>query len=308
MHGDTDYKRPAAIWRNTLTIVTGGEALVAAGGVFNGYGRLHGLNVCAASPGHRVRWIADAPHNGRGGYSLGAPSATYGIFYITTDQGHVVAIADPAVAPPAGVRCSQVLMAVASCAVLGFSLVYAPAVLADVALTDGAYVRDCATSLLSRTAACLSRRRADTSTCCRPETGEAATMKVCLEFASIVLASSAAFAQQAKPAPGATGTTRGVASAVRFATTAELPAPGGQVQTYRLALGDVKVSGSKRVQVPPTGFYVATLVTNDVISVEGGQRVLRHTGEFPRRPQDSRWYWSHRARTTRCCLKCSGSS
>jgi hypothetical protein len=50
-------------------------------------------------------------------------------------------------------------------------------------------------------------------------------MKVCLGFASIVLASSAAFAQQAEPAPGAAGTTRGVASAVRFATTAELPAP-----------------------------------------------------------------------------------
>ena len=138
VHGDTDYKRPAAIWRNTLAIVTGGEALVAAGGVFNGYGRMHGLNLCAASPSHRVRWIADVPHNGGGGYSLGAPSATHGIFYITTDQGHVVAIADPAVAPPAGVRCSQVLTAVANCAALGFSLVYAPAVLADVALTDGA--------------------------------------------------------------------------------------------------------------------------------------------------------------------------
>jgi hypothetical protein len=104
-------------------------------------------------------------------------------------------------------------------------------------------------------------------------------MKVCLGFASIVLASSAAFAQQAEPAPGAAGTTRGVASAVRFATTVELPAPGGQAQTYRLALGDIKVSGSKRVQVPPSGFYVATLVTNDVISVEGDQRVLRHTGD-----------------------------
>jgi hypothetical protein len=45
------------------------------------------------------------------------------------------------------------------------------------------------------------------------------------------------------------------------------------------ALGDIKVSGSKRVQVPPSGFYVATLVTNDVISVEGDQRVLRHTGD-----------------------------
>ena len=133
-------------------------------------------------------------------------------------------------------------------------------------------------------------------------------MKVCLGFASIVLASSAAFAQQAGPAPGAAGTTRGVASAVRFATTAELPAPGGQVQTYRLALGDVKVSGSKRVQVPPSGFYVATLVTNDVISVEGDQRCCATPATLGWCPQDSRWCWSRRARTTRCCLKCSGSS
>ena len=77
-------------------------------------------------------------------------------------------------------------------------------------------------------------------------------MKACLGFASIVLASSAAFAQQAEPVPGAAATTRGFASAVRFATTAELPASGGQTQTYRLALGDIKASGRKRVQVPPS--------------------------------------------------------
>ncbi len=104
-------------------------------------------------------------------------------------------------------------------------------------------------------------------------------MKVCLGFALTVLASSAAFAQQAEPAPGAAATTRGVASAVRFATTAELRAPGGQTQTYRLALGDLKASGRTLVQVPPSGFYIATLVTNDVISIEGDQRVLRHTGD-----------------------------
>jgi hypothetical protein len=133
-------------------------------------------------------------------------------------------------------------------------------------------------------------------------------MKVCLGLASIVLASSAAVAQLAELALGAAGTTRGVSSAVRFATTAELPAPGGQVQTYRLALGDIKVSGSKRVQVPASGFYVATLVTNDVISIEGDQRVLRHTGDSWAVPAGSHWCWSHRARTTRCCLKCSASS
>jgi hypothetical protein len=104
-------------------------------------------------------------------------------------------------------------------------------------------------------------------------------MKVCLAFASVVLASSAVSAQQAEPAPGAPRTTHGVASAVRFATTAELPAPGGQVKTYRLSLGDIKASGRKSVQFPPSGFYVATLVTNDVISIEGDQRVPRHTGD-----------------------------
>jgi hypothetical protein len=46
-----------------------------------------------------------------------------------------------------------------------------------------------------------------------------------------------------------------------------------------LALGDIKANGRKRVQVPPSGFYIATLVTNDVISIEGDQRVLRHTGD-----------------------------
>jgi hypothetical protein len=104
-------------------------------------------------------------------------------------------------------------------------------------------------------------------------------MKVFLGFASIVLASSAAFSQQLEPTPRAGGTTRGVASTVRFATTAELPAPGGQAQRYRLALGDIKVSGTKRVQIPPNGFYIATLVTNDIVSVTGDQRVLRHTGD-----------------------------
>ncbi len=105
-------------------------------------------------------------------------------------------------------------------------------------------------------------------------------MKVCLGFASIVIASSAAFAQQAERAPGAAGTTRGVASAVRFATTAELPTPVVKRRRTDWRSATSRVSGSKRVEVLPSGFYVATLVTNDVISVEGDQRVLRHTGEL----------------------------
>jgi len=136
VHGDTDYKRPGAAWGDVLAITTGGEALVTSTGVFAGYGRLHALNVCA-SPSKRVRWISDVPNSSGGGYSLGAPTVTRGIFYIGTDMGHVVALADPTRAPPLGARCSQVLTPLASCVSLGFSVVWAPAVLADVALPDG---------------------------------------------------------------------------------------------------------------------------------------------------------------------------
>lgn len=137
VHGDTDYKRPGAAWGDVLAITTGGEALVTSTGVFAGYGRLHALNVCTNSAARRVRWISDVPSNSGGGYSLGSPTVTRGIFYIGTDLGHVVALADPTRAPPLGARCSQVLTSLANCVLLGFSVVWAPAVLADVALNDG---------------------------------------------------------------------------------------------------------------------------------------------------------------------------
>ena len=137
VHGDTDYKRPGAAWGDVLAITTGGEALVTSTGVLAGYGRLHALNVCTTSASKRVRWISDVPNSSGGGYSLGAPTVTRGIFYLGTDMGHVVALADPTRAPPLGARCSQVLTPLASCVSLGFSVVWAPAVLADVALPDG---------------------------------------------------------------------------------------------------------------------------------------------------------------------------
>jgi PQQ-like domain len=107
------------------------------GGVSVGYGLLHGLNACTPLATHRVRWISDVPNNSHSGYGLGAPTVTRGIFYITTDAGHVVALADPARAPSVGVRCSQVLIPNAFCTALGYRLVPVPAVLADVALPDG---------------------------------------------------------------------------------------------------------------------------------------------------------------------------
>jgi hypothetical protein len=65
-----------------------------------------------------------------------------------------------------------------------------------------------------------------------------------------------------------------VEASARFAATAALPEQGGQAQTFQFAR-----SGRKRVEIPPSGFYIATLVTNDLISIEGDQRVLRHTGD-----------------------------
>jgi outer membrane protein assembly factor BamB len=137
-HGDTDYKRPGAAWGDVLIITTGGESLTRAGGVSDGYGRLHALNACA-SPSERVRWILDVPTattGPGGGYSLGSPSVTGGIVYVGTGGGHVVAIADPSVAPLAGVRCSNVQYSAAQCHAAGYQLVPIPAVLANVAV-DG---------------------------------------------------------------------------------------------------------------------------------------------------------------------------
>jgi outer membrane protein assembly factor BamB len=136
-HGDTDYKRPGAAWGDVLVINTGGEALPQSG-VGAGYGRLHALNACATSEAERVRWIADVPNASGSGYSIGAPTVSRGIFYVTTDLGHVIALADPATGvAPAGYRCSNVDFTLATCAGMGFSVVPAPAVLADVALPDG---------------------------------------------------------------------------------------------------------------------------------------------------------------------------
>jgi PQQ-like domain len=75
------------------------------------------------------------PNASGGTYSLGAPTVTRGIVYIGTDQGHLVAIADPSVAPAAGWRCSNTDVPTASCVASGFTLVPQPAVPANIALT-----------------------------------------------------------------------------------------------------------------------------------------------------------------------------
>src|SRR6266568_525703 len=147
-HNDTDYKQPGAVWGDVLVISTGGwDVDVFPGyGVGYGYTKLHALETCA-NRSNRVRWIRrvpDAVSAGQDGYPLGAPTVTGGIVYVTTNRGHLVAIADPSVFPPDGYQCSFDIYNPVSlpsdwqtrCVQNGYQIVPVPAVLDNVALPD----------------------------------------------------------------------------------------------------------------------------------------------------------------------------
>jgi outer membrane protein assembly factor BamB len=136
VHGDTDYKRPGAAWGNVYVGVVGG--LDTTTNLSGGYTQLHALNVCAPE-NRRVRWIKDVPATGGGGYPLGPPTISHGIVYVGTNEGHLVVIADPKVAPPSGWRCSDPNVPLPTCAILGalgsvVRLVPDPVILKDIAL------------------------------------------------------------------------------------------------------------------------------------------------------------------------------
>lgn len=144
-HGDTDYKQPGAVWGHVVIMKVGGWGLTTPGGFNAGYSLLHALNACADEH-HRVRWILDVPDTVAGdGYSIGTPTVTRGVIYVTTSSGHVVAVADTKVRPPTGYRCTDEFINPASsgsgwksvCTSQGYQVVPSPRVLADVALPDG---------------------------------------------------------------------------------------------------------------------------------------------------------------------------
>lgn len=140
VHGDTDYKRPGAAWGDVYVAVVGG--LDTTTDLAAGYTRLHALNVCAPE-NRRVRWIKDVPDTGGFGYPLGPPVITRGVVYVGTNQGHLIAIADPSVAPPVGWRCSDPDVPTGICAILGIlgsvtRLVPDPVILNDIALPGAA--------------------------------------------------------------------------------------------------------------------------------------------------------------------------
>jgi outer membrane protein assembly factor BamB len=133
-HGDSRYMRGGAAWGDVYIAMNGGLNLTTSG-VTGGYHRLHAFNVCAA-PANRLRWLIDVPNSTPGAtYGLGNPTVTRGIVYVGTDQGHLVAIADPSVAPAVGNRCSNPDVSSANCVIMGYTLVPQPKVLANVTLS-----------------------------------------------------------------------------------------------------------------------------------------------------------------------------
>jgi hypothetical protein len=133
-----------AVWEDVIIVKAGGEALVTDG-VTPGYSRLHALEACVKDYRRRVRWIADLPipfQFSTSDFAIGAPTVTGGIVYVTTQHGHVIAIADPTKAPSVGVECSNPAFAIGfganPCTDNNYTIVPVPAILADVELWDKA--------------------------------------------------------------------------------------------------------------------------------------------------------------------------
>jgi len=107
VHGDYDHKRPGATWGDVYIGVMGGWQGISDPNA--GYTQLHALNVCATDA-QRVRWIKDIPGSSpQGGtYPLGPPTvAVDGMIFVATNQGHIVAVADPTLQPAIGYRCED---------------------------------------------------------------------------------------------------------------------------------------------------------------------------------------------------------
>jgi outer membrane protein assembly factor BamB len=148
IHGNSDYKHPGAAWNDVFIVTAGGEGLTAADGINDGYGKLQALNACEVTEANRVRWIVDIPNadlkgSGGPGYAIGTPTVTGGIVFIGTNQGHLVALADPSVWPASGSRCSNVRYATADdCLKNDYVLIPVPAILANVTLPDAGNISE----------------------------------------------------------------------------------------------------------------------------------------------------------------------
>jgi outer membrane protein assembly factor BamB len=136
-HGDIRYLVPGAAQRDNYVTMTGGEEVVAD--VSKGFGRLHSINACFGN----VRWLKNIPGVSPGAdYQLGPPSISNGIIYVGTQQGRLIAIADPSVYPTANSICTDPDFDLADCVANGGDIVKDPIVLKDLNIGRGSMMRN----------------------------------------------------------------------------------------------------------------------------------------------------------------------
>jgi hypothetical protein len=94
--------------------------------------------------------------------------------------------------------------------------------------------------------------------------------------AFVALFSTAAAAQPADAGQGGAGKGR-VTAQTRFAT--DIPALSATASPLRLALGNLFLAGGQTIEVPGGDYYVATLVSSDLVTSIDGQETTRHSGD-----------------------------
>lgn len=135
-HGDIRYHRAGAAWNDIYFSMSGGPQILDTSdplSTFQGYRHLHAFDVCAGEGG-RVRWVAlleafTNPVTNTQNWALGPPTVTEGIVYVGTNQGFLLAIADPSVWPSQGARCTLPTLSSTDCGPAGFQMVANPTVL-----------------------------------------------------------------------------------------------------------------------------------------------------------------------------------
>jgi outer membrane protein assembly factor BamB len=140
-HGDIRYHRAGAAWNDVYFSMSGGAQLLDSTDpfhTFQGYRQLHAFNVCAGQSG-RVRWVAHldaftAAVTNTHAWGLGPPTVTNGIVYVGTNQGWLLAIADPSVWPAQAARCTLPTFSTADCEAAGYQVVANPTVLKSLQL------------------------------------------------------------------------------------------------------------------------------------------------------------------------------
>ncbi len=97
-----------------------------------------------------------------------------------------------------------------------------------------------------------------------------------ISAAFALLLSGSAAAQSADAGQGSAGKGR-VTAQTRFVTN--IPAPTAGAAPLRVTLGSLFLIGSRSIEVPGGDYYVATLVSGDVVTSMNGQETTRRSGD-----------------------------